>query len=91
MTLAAPFCASDLGPADDRDELALEAISEDDDFQKSFCESHAWQLIELLETPDVYPTQLAAKAKKLKAEWYAALSRELSERGACAAEYLEDR
>lgn len=80
MNPALPARASDLGPADDRDDSAMEAISEDDDFQKSFCESHAWQLIDLLETPDMYPTLLSAKAKKLSAAWYEALAVELKQR-----------
>jgi len=65
---------------DDREACALDAISDDEDFQKSFCESHAWQLIELLETPDMYPTLLSARAKKLSAAWYKSIGAELKQR-----------
>jgi hypothetical protein len=75
-----PARASDVGPADDPDDGAWDELCDDDDFKKSFCESHAWQLIALLETPDIYPTLLVTKAKRLRDMWYCALWAELKNR-----------
>jgi hypothetical protein len=80
MNLFLAARASDVGPADDPDDIVWDDIREDDDFQKSFCADHAWQLIALLETPDIYPTLLATKAENLSAAWYAALRDELKAR-----------
>jgi hypothetical protein len=80
MNASLPARASDLGPADDPDDGAWDELCDDDDFKKSFCESRAWQLIELLETPDMYPTLLSARAKKLSAAWYKSIGAELKQR-----------
>jgi hypothetical protein len=67
-----PARASDLGPADDPDDGAWDGLREDDDFQKSFCESHAWELVDLIHTS--HPDLREIKARALneafdKAMW----------------------
>jgi hypothetical protein len=73
-----PARASDVGPADDPDDGAWDELCDDDDFKKSFCESHAWELVDLIHTS--HPVLRELKTKNLSAAWYAALRDELKAR-----------
>jgi hypothetical protein len=80
MNPSLPARVSDLGPADDPDDGAWDALCDDDDFKKSFCESHAWELVDLIHTSHPDPMLLVTKAKRLRDMWYFALLAELKNR-----------
>lgn len=64
MSLTAPYRASDLGPADDHDDVLLDEIYDDEEFQARFCADHAWEFIRLMRTSDPKLGALYASALK---------------------------
>jgi hypothetical protein len=78
MNPSLPARASDLGPADDPDDSALDAIYDDDEFQAKFCTEHAWQLVDLIHTS--HPDLREIKARALNEAFEKALWAEFKNR-----------